>query len=243
MTTFDAADGIRLIATLKGFRPAVTKSSDGKIWFLNADTVSVIDPSRLAINTLPPPVHIEQITADRKTYDVKARFAPASLVRDLTIDYTALSLVAPEKVHFKYKLEGQDRDWKEVVNDRQVQYSNLPPRNYRFRVIACNNSGVWNDTGDTLEFSIAPRLLPDELVSRVRWSRLSSWRSGRYTACVCISSRGNSTRIWKGAWTSACASRAILHDTLLAEFSGADSRFPNSAQSASWAKRSGGGSA
>ena len=74
----------------------------------------------------------------------------------LQIDYTALSLAAPEKVHFKYKLEGQDRDWKEVVNDRQAQYSNLAPRKYRFRVIACNNSGVWNETGDSLEFSIAP---------------------------------------------------------------------------------------
>jgi signal transduction histidine kinase len=72
------------------------------------------------------------------------------------IDYTALSLAAPEKVRFKYMLEGQDPGWKEVINDRQVQYSNLPPRTYRFRVIACNNSGVWNETGDTLEFSINP---------------------------------------------------------------------------------------
>ncbi|MGC2615389.1 MAG: ATP-binding protein, partial [Terracidiphilus sp.] len=76
--------------------------------------------------------------------------------RDLQIDYTALSLTAPEKVHFKYKLEGQDPDWREVVNDREAQYSNLPPGPYRFRVIACNNSGVWNEQGDSLEFSIAP---------------------------------------------------------------------------------------
>jgi len=64
---------------------------------------------------------------------------------------------APEKVRFKYILEGQDPDWKEVINDRQVQYSNLRPRKYRFRVIACNNSGVWNETGDRLEFFIEPR--------------------------------------------------------------------------------------
>ena len=66
VATFDTADGIRPVAALKGFRPAVTKSSDGKIWFLNGETVSVIDPSRIGINTLPPPVHIEEITANRK---------------------------------------------------------------------------------------------------------------------------------------------------------------------------------
>ena len=77
-------------------------------------------------------------------------------VRDLSIDFTALSLVAPEKVHFRYKLEGQDLDWKEVVNNRHVQYSNLAPGSYRFRVIASNNSGVWNEQGDSREFFIAP---------------------------------------------------------------------------------------
>ena len=155
-TTFDTSDGIRLVPMLKGFRPLVTKSSDGKIWFVNGDTLSFIDPSHIGINTVPPPVHIEQITADRKRYDAKAGLRLPPLVRDISIDYTAVSLVAPEKVHFKYKLEGQDSDWKDVVNERKVQYSNLPPRNYRFRVIASNNSGVWNETGDTLEFSIAP---------------------------------------------------------------------------------------
>ena len=73
-----------------------------------------------------------------------------------TIDYTALSLVAPEKIQFRVKLEGQDRDWRESVNSRQAQYTNLAPGNYRFRVIASNNSGVWNEQGDTLEFSVAP---------------------------------------------------------------------------------------
>jgi signal transduction histidine kinase len=78
------------------------------------------------------------------------------LVRDLTIDYTALSLAAPQKMHFRYKLEGQDFDWREVVGERRVQYSNLAPRTYRFRVMASNNSGVWNETGSSLDFSVAP---------------------------------------------------------------------------------------
>jgi signal transduction histidine kinase len=74
----------------------------------------------------------------------------------LAIEYTGLSLAAPEKVRFKYIHEGQDPDWKELVNVRHAEYSNLPPRHYRFRVKAANNSGVWNEIGDTLEFTIAP---------------------------------------------------------------------------------------
>jgi hypothetical protein len=74
----------------------------------------------------------------------------------LQIDYTALSLVAPEKVQFRYKLEGHDRDWTNAGTRRQAFYNDLAPRHYRFRVMASNNSGVWNETGDSLEFSIAP---------------------------------------------------------------------------------------
>jgi len=67
-----------------------------------------------------------------------------------------LSLVAPEKVRFRYKLEGEDKDWREVVNKREVEYTNLGPKHYRFRVLACNNSGVWNEQGASLEFVIPP---------------------------------------------------------------------------------------
>jgi signal transduction histidine kinase/ligand-binding sensor domain-containing protein len=155
-TTFDSTDGIQLIGIPSPFRPHVTKASDGRIWFQNGNKVGIIDPSSIGVNTLPPPVHIEQITADDKTYYPAGGLRLAPLVRNLTIDYTALSLVAPGKVHFRYKLEGQDPDWREVINDREVQYSNLPPARYRFRVIACNNSGVWNEQGDTLEFSVDP---------------------------------------------------------------------------------------
>jgi signal transduction histidine kinase/ligand-binding sensor domain-containing protein len=98
-------------------------------------------------------------TADGKVYGATAGnqwLRLPALVRDLTIDYTALTFVAPEKVRFRYMLEGQDQDWKEVVNGRQVQYTNLRPGPYRFRVTACNNSGVWNETGTFLDFSIAP---------------------------------------------------------------------------------------
>jgi signal transduction histidine kinase len=79
-----------------------------------------------------------------------------ALIRDLQIDYTALSFVAPEKVRFKYKLEGYDRDWRDASTRRQAFYNDLPPRSYRFRVIACNNSGVWNEAGSFVDFSVDP---------------------------------------------------------------------------------------
>ena len=156
-TTFDLSDGIRLVSILKGLRPAAAKTSDGKIWFVNGfSALSYIDPSHIRVNTLPPPVHIEQVMVDGKAYGAIPNLRLPPHVRDMVIDYTALSLVTPDKVRFRFKLEGQDPNWREVVNDREVQYSNLAPGNYRFRVTACNNSGVWNETGDELAFSIAP---------------------------------------------------------------------------------------
>ena len=136
--------------------------TDGKLWFVTGEGVQVVDPRHLPFNKLPPPVRIEQITADHKIrWQNLLSEAPSNLrlprlTRDLEIDYTALSLVAPEKVRFKYKLEGYDGDWQDAGNRRQAYYTNLSPTNYRFRVIACNNSGVWNEEGASLDFTIAP---------------------------------------------------------------------------------------
>ncbi|HVI10300.1 MAG TPA: two-component regulator propeller domain-containing protein [Candidatus Binatia bacterium] len=155
-TVFDASDGVPSSPSARDFAQRVTKASDGKLWFATEDGVSIVDPHRLPFNHLPPPVQIEKINADGKSFGVADGLRIPPHVRDVTIDYTALSLVAPEKIHFRYKLEGQDPDWREVVNSRQVHYSNLAPRQYTFRVRACNNSGVWNETGASLEFSVLP---------------------------------------------------------------------------------------
>jgi len=160
-TVWDATDGVRLRSSAaSAYGPRVTKSTGGKLWFVTGEGVQIVDPRHLPFNKLPPPVHIEQVTADGKIYDVSslgmAGFRLPPLVRDLEIDYTALSLVAPEKDIFRYKLEGVDSDWKNAGNRRQAFYTNLPPGRYRFRVIASNNSGVWNEQGASLDFSIAP---------------------------------------------------------------------------------------
>ena len=155
VTVFDSADGVRTIPGV-GLGRQVAKSADGKLWFLPWDGVSVIDPRHIPVNDVPPPVRIEQVTADHTTYDVISQMRLPPLVRDLEVDYTALSFVAPEKVLFRYKLENFDRDWQPANTRRQAFYTNLPPGNYRFRVAASNSSGVWNADGATLDFSIAP---------------------------------------------------------------------------------------
>jgi signal transduction histidine kinase/ligand-binding sensor domain-containing protein len=151
---YDALDGARAGRT--PFEPAHARTANGQLWFANGSVLQKIDPHNLAHNALPPPVHILQVVADDKSYDATSGLRLPPRIRDLAIDYTALSLIAPEKMRFRYRLEGQDPDWNEVINDRQVQYSNLAPGSYRFRVTASNNNGVWNDTGATLEFAIAP---------------------------------------------------------------------------------------
>ena len=162
-TVWDADDGVRVAAVAPAsFGPPVAKSTDGRLWFHSGEGIEVVDPRHVAFNKLPPPVHIEQIVADNKTYwqnllggpVPKLRLPPR--IRDLEFDYVGLSLVAPEKMQFRVKLEGQDKDWRVPVNSRHAHYTNLAPGPYRFRVIASNNSGVWNEQGDTLEFSVDP---------------------------------------------------------------------------------------
>jgi len=155
-TVWDNTDGVQSSVTPTDSNPTVAKSADGKIWFLPEEGVNIIDPHHLSFNKVLPPVHIEQITADDKTYDAQNGMRLPPRIHYLLMGYTALSLVAPEKVRFRYKLDGVDNDWREVVNDREVQYSNLGPGMYRFRVKACNNSGLWNEEGTSVEFVIPP---------------------------------------------------------------------------------------
>jgi hypothetical protein len=116
----------------------------------------VIDPAHVHENTLPPPVDISALVADRKAYPLNSGVRLPPRTRDLEIDYTALSFVAPQKVLFRYMLEGHDAGWQEPGTRRQAFYNDLRPGPYRFRVIACNNDGVWNETGASVNFSILP---------------------------------------------------------------------------------------
>ncbi|HWF98000.1 MAG TPA: two-component regulator propeller domain-containing protein [Steroidobacteraceae bacterium] len=156
-------DGVRLRSTsATSFGPRAAIAADGKIWFLSGGGVQVLDPAHIVFNSLPPPVHIERVIADGKLYWRNLLgAAPATLrlpprTRDLEIDYAALSLVAPEANQFRYRLVGRDRRWYDAGDRRLALYTDLPPGEYRFHVIGSNNSGVWNEQGAAIDFSIAP---------------------------------------------------------------------------------------
>jgi signal transduction histidine kinase/ligand-binding sensor domain-containing protein len=135
---------------------SATRSPDGRLWFANGTQVQMIDPARLRTNAIPPSVHVEEIVADRASYAPRDGLSLPPLTRDLHITYTALSLAVPQKVRFRYKLEGHDVDWVDPGTRRQAFYGDLPPGDYRFRVMASNNDGVWNEGGATLPFRILP---------------------------------------------------------------------------------------
>ena len=222
---FDSSDGVHKRGENPNYSPSVVKSPDGRIWFTTYDGISmVVDPQHMPFNRLPPPVHIERITADRKTYQTASSLHLPALVRDIEIDYTAVSLVAPEKIRFKYMLEGRDRDWQDVGDRRQVFYTNLPPRSYRFRVIACNNSGVWNETGASIEFSIAPAYY-----QRV-WFRLLCVVAFLVVLWALYQRRLHIIRRQYAAGLEATVGERMrvareLHDTLLQSFQGAIFQF------------------
>lgn len=156
----DSFDGAQPAYT--PFRPHASKAPDGRLWFTNSYTVQVIDPNHLGQNTIPPPVHIEQAVADRKTYADLANLRLPPLTRDLEIDYTALSLSLPQKVRFRYILDGHDKNWIDAGTRRQAFYNDLRPGTYTFRVIACNNDGVWNEAGASLGLTLLPAFYQTE---------------------------------------------------------------------------------
>jgi signal transduction histidine kinase/ligand-binding sensor domain-containing protein len=223
-TVFDSSDGVRSFGLEFGYSSVVAKSPDGSLWFVPFVGVSIINPHRLAFNTLPPPVDIHHIVADRRTYDTSSLVRLPPLVRDLQIDYTALSLVAPEKNRFRTMLEGRDHDWQDVGTRRQAFYTDLGPRTYRFRVAASNNSGVWNDAGTTLEFSIDPAYY------QTRWFQAAM--SGGVFALLWVAYRlriRQVTRQFNRTLDARVSERTRiareLHDTLLQSFHGLLLRF------------------
>ncbi len=148
----DLPDPLQAAGT--GYVSAV-QGSDGLLWFATRNGVARIDPQKISKNQLAPPVSIRSISADGKDYEFSTSASLPALTKSLRVEYAGLSLSIPEKVRYRYKLEGWDKGWVDAGSRRQAFYTNLGPGAYRFRVIACNNDGVWNDIGAALDFSVA----------------------------------------------------------------------------------------
>jgi signal transduction histidine kinase/streptogramin lyase len=164
-TFFDDGDGLKGNPDRRWASPAI-RATDGKFWFRTSEGMAVLDPQHLTRNPVPPPVQVERMVVEGIEVDTARKVRLKPLTHDVEIDYTALSLAEPRKVLFRYKLEGFDSDWQEAGTRRQAFYTNLPPHAYRFRVIACNNDGVWNESGATFGFDLLPAFY------QTQWFRL-----------------------------------------------------------------------
>lgn len=156
-TKLDALDGLASTVQHGGF--AGTQSAlagDGRIWFLNRQGAAFLDPGNLPSNKLPPPVTIRSLTSGGRTWRDPTRLALAAGTRTIDITYAGLSYTVPQRVRFRYRLEGVEEQWVDAGARRMVSYSNLGPGQYHFQVMATNNDGVWNQTGAGLDIKIQP---------------------------------------------------------------------------------------
>ncbi|WP_260600104.1 sensor histidine kinase [Sphingomonas endolithica] len=154
---FDSADGLSSSGQKNGlWGRQIFEGGDGIVRFLSDSGLIAIDPKEITRNVLPPPVVIGSLTSGpNKYFDPVAVDLPAGRT-NITIGYAALSLSVPERVRFRYKLEGYDDDWVDPGKQREAVYGNLAPGRYRFMVIAANNDGVWNRKGASLLITVAP---------------------------------------------------------------------------------------
>jgi ligand-binding sensor domain-containing protein/signal transduction histidine kinase len=141
-----------------GVQPAACRTRDGRLWFSTTNGLVVVDPNSLLNNTIPPPVSITSIIVNGQRMEPRSGIHLSPSQRNLEVRYAGLSLVSPEKVTFRYLLDGYERNWTDAESRREAFYTNLPPGNFRFRVMARNADGVWSQQDASLSFTIDPRL-------------------------------------------------------------------------------------
>jgi PAS domain S-box-containing protein len=163
---YDQADGLENTDGVKRSRSVVSDSA-GRIWFSLTTGMSEVNPSRIADNSVPALPHIEAIAADNNTANLAASIRIPPSPRRITLAYTGLSLAAPERIRFRYFLEGFDSGWSQPVAAREAVYTNLGPGLYRFRLVASNSEGLWNGPETAIAFNVAPAYY------QTTWFRLS----------------------------------------------------------------------
>jgi signal transduction histidine kinase len=220
---FGAADGLPDTETIKRHR-ILTADSRGRIWLSTNGGLVMADSRRVAAGIAPALVKVEDVLADGTPVDRTPSMTIPPRPDRITFGFAALSLSVPDRVRFRYRLDGFDREWSEPVAERQAVFTNLGPGQYRFRVIASNSDGVWNSAEAVLPFTIAPA-----------W-----WQMGSFWAAVGLLVAAGSWAAYRmrlrqlarqldGRFEERLAERSRiareLHDTLLQSFQGALLRF------------------
>jgi signal transduction histidine kinase/ligand-binding sensor domain-containing protein len=157
--TWGINDGLPTLQCSEGLQSAGCKTTDGRLWFPTAKGLVAMDPAGIKLNPLSPSVRIEAMRVDDKEFadgnDTGPLKVPPGRHR-IEFEYTGLSFVAPEKVRFKCWLNNFETEWTDVGTKRVATYNYIPPGEYSFQVTACNNDGVWNETGASLKFQVLP---------------------------------------------------------------------------------------
>lgn len=153
-------DGLPTLECADNYQPSCWRGRDGTLWFATMKGLVSVRPDQVPVNRLPPQVAIEAVFVDGKEIregdkgKTPLPIPPGKHQYDF--HYTALSFAAPDKVRFRYKLAGLDESWVEADGKRAAHYGPLRPGDYRFQVIACNNDGIWNDTGAAISLKVRP---------------------------------------------------------------------------------------
>jgi ligand-binding sensor domain-containing protein/signal transduction histidine kinase len=154
--SYGISDGLKNKECNGGFQPAGWQAKDGRLLFPTMKGLAIVDPGRLTTNRLPPPVALERVVIDGTSFALDRPIRAKPGTGQLEFDFTALSLVSADKIRFKYKLEGFDKDWVVAGERRAAFYTNISPGEYRFVVIACNNDGIWNMVGASIPLRLSP---------------------------------------------------------------------------------------
>lgn len=160
---YGVRDGMKTRACNVGDQPTAWKTTDGALMFCSMKGVVVVDPNRLNSSSLIPPVHIEKVLINKQERLLTVNSQMTLGAGEVEIHYAALSYTAPEKVRFKYKLAGFDKEWVDAGTRRFAYYANLPPGHYTFQVIAGHVDGPWNEEGGSFAFYLKPHFYQTSL--------------------------------------------------------------------------------
>lgn len=153
---FGLSDGIYSDEFNGGYQASALKGSDGRLWFPTTAGVVMVDPGKMPTNRVPPAVVIERVKVNNIEGVAASGITYPPGAGDLEFHFMGLSFTAPERVRYRYLLEGFNQQWIEAGDRRDAFYTNIPPGTYRFRVQAANSNGVWNEAGTAVTFTLRP---------------------------------------------------------------------------------------